>query len=425
MRVVQVFLDLLGTSGLRFQRVQLAAGHGELGLRAFQLRAEPDRFLLDLASPAIDLGVDLVARVPLRLRLLRDVASELVAFDAHGLQLTLDQTGLALGLQQPCLHLRVGAARGRTLLEHPLGDVELFQRLAVLILDDVEPLLGGGRALFGLLARVGLLAEAGRRQFERTLRGTGRRRRDPLSREVREARVRRGRRGESHDPVEHEQRDDQADRHEDRVVPPRAPGGCDHVVGSCELDRSVDGAVAAEAEGDEDREHAAALFGGDRPTLCRIADLGPSLFGPLSDQRAIGRVDDLTVERPDRDVVPRAGIQEDRRDLGGDQVGLRVGGGSADVSGGQCQGQGVLDDRSGLIHRGGFRLADGAGAEEHGAHGADGQERRQGEQQRTGDSKDVPLAGHRSPYADGPLGFYRRPFGQAVVGHGRDMVGIG
>ena len=48
--------------------------------------------------------------------------------------------------------------------------MELFQRLAVLILDDVQPLLGAGRALLGLLPRLGLLAEPGRRQLERALR---------------------------------------------------------------------------------------------------------------------------------------------------------------------------------------------------------------------------------------------------------------
>ena len=64
MRGVEVFLQLLRASRLRLQRIQLATGHGELGLRAFEFRPEPDRFLLDLAGLAIDLRVDRVALSP-------------------------------------------------------------------------------------------------------------------------------------------------------------------------------------------------------------------------------------------------------------------------------------------------------------------------------------------------------------------------
>src|SRR6185436_18855543 len=87
--------------------------------------------------------------------------------------LSLEQSRLTLGLQQPRLDLGVGTGRRRrrrAFLEHPLRDVELFERLAVLLLDDGQPLLGGGGALLGLPAGLGLLAEPRRRQLQRALR---------------------------------------------------------------------------------------------------------------------------------------------------------------------------------------------------------------------------------------------------------------
>ena len=248
--------------------------------------------------------------------------------------------------------------------------------------------------------------------------------RDAVPGRGREAGVRRRRRAEPHDPVEDEQRDDEAERHEDRVVAPWPAGRGDQVVGTGELDGGADRSVAPEPQGDEDGEHAVALLGRDRAVLGRVAHAAARLVGPLSDEGAIRRVDDLPVERPDRDVVPRARIQEDRRDLAGDEIGLRVGRGRDDVAGCEGDRQRVLDDRSRLIDRGGLRLADRPRTHEHRADRAHREERCQGEQQRSGDPVDALLAGHRSPCSIGPLRLYRPAPRQPVVGHGRDMVGI-
>ena len=330
--VVQILLDLLRASGLRLQRVQLAASHGQLGLCSFEFGSQPDRLLLDLTGLPIELRVTLVGG--LGLGLLGDVSSELVSFRAHRLQLALEQRGVALGLQQACLDLRIGPARDRALLEDALGDVQFLEGLAVLILDHVQALLGRDGALFRLLPRVGLLAEPGRGRLESSAgpapigMGATRSRVDGVKLRFAVA-----------DAVS------RITRYRTRSVMIRPivmrialyrhgpSGGGDQIVGARHLDRGVDGSVGPEAERDEDREHAVVLLGRGDPALGGVANAGAGLLGPLPDQRAIGRVDDLTVERPDRDVIPRAGIQDDRRDLGGDQIGLRVGGGGADVAG--------------------------------------------------------------------------------------------
>ena len=263
---VQVLLHLLGTLCVRLQRVELATGQRQLGLRALELRPEPDRFLLDLARLAIGFRIALGLRHFRGFRLFRDVARELVPLRAHRRQLSLEQSRLTLGLQQPRLDLGVGTGRRRrrrAFLEHPLRDMELFERLAVLLLDDGQPLLCGGGALLCLPAGLGLLAEPRRRQLQRALRRDLRRepRRDAVPDRGRETGVRRCRRAEPHDPVEDEQRDDEAERHEDRVVAPWPAGRGDQVVGTGELDGGADRSVAPEPQGDEHGEHAIALLG--------------------------------------------------------------------------------------------------------------------------------------------------------------------
>ena len=101
---------------------------------------------------------------------------------------------------------------------------------------------------------------------------------------------------------------------------------------------------------------------------------------------------------------------------------------SADVVLGESQG-GSSRRSYELDRRAAFRIVDRARAHEHGADGADGQERCQGEQQRPGDPIDVPLAGHRSPCANGPStvvsAHLRATRSRPREGYGRNRVGLG
>ena len=385
---VEIFLHLLGARGLRLQGVELPAGERELRVCAFEFRSKPDRLLLDLPGLAIELGV------VLDLGLLGDVPGELVAFGAHRLQLTLEQTGVSLGLQQPILDDGIGSSGHGPFLDEPLSDVELLERLAVLILDDAQPLLGGGRAFLRLPSRLGLFTQTGVRCFDRA--GDNRPGRDAIARrEEARAGVRDSR--QSHHPVQEDEGDDDADRHQDGVVAPRAAGGDDRVVGTAELDRGGDRAVAAEPQRNEHEEHAVVLFGGNGATRRRVVHARPSFLGTLSDQGPVGRIDDRAVRRPDGNVVPRGRVEKDGRDVRGDQIGLGVACRGEHIARKESEGERVVRDRLGLFGRALLRFVDGLRTKEHRADRADGKERRKREQQRPSQSVDVSLAGHRSP----------------------------
>ena len=155
-RRVDLFLAAGGGFG-RPHRGELSAGRVELLLRHGELGVQADRFQLGFAEPQILLVVvDDAHRLLDRFLELRGQALALLR---DGPQLELELLDLTLRAQRALLDPCVPGRR-LGLAGEPLERLELFQRRAVLILQQPEPLLSRVSPFLGPPSRLAFLSEA-------------------------------------------------------------------------------------------------------------------------------------------------------------------------------------------------------------------------------------------------------------------------
>ena len=265
---VQIVLQLAGARRVGLGDLQLPLGERQFGLGTLELGTEADQLLLGLTDP----GGVVTGSLSLGLRrAVDDAPRQLLVLGLQRLRLPFEQTGpllqlasavlgrtrpfvgfprmllelasARLGLHRPLLHAGVGARRD--LLGLPMNDLQLLQGVAVLLLEDGQPLLRRAGAIFGDPAGVGLFLDPrlGHRHRPWTGRGRGRR----LARDARLAALFRanhhrvlglGRLGRrvAERPQQQGDHHDQRDGDEDGVRAPGRRRGDDLGVGARELD---------------------------------------------------------------------------------------------------------------------------------------------------------------------------------------------
>ena len=301
---VEVLLELAGAGRPGRERLGFAPGDGELCLRTLELGPQSDRVLVDLLEPGELLGVGQRLRLGAQLQ---QILHDLVALGLEGQHLPLEGAGPALGLQRTLLELGIRAERLRHLAGRELGCVELLQRLAVLLLEDLEAVFRGPRAILRAPPRLGLLADTRRGRLERRPRLGDRKGRTRLGAALGlgEAHVGCDGVAQALHPNEQEPDDHQHEHEEQGVRAPRTGGGGDRVVGAGQLD----GCGVADARWKLERRHhgegAVDVLGLGVP-LDRRLDPVPHARQRGPDPADVGGEQDVSVLAPQRDRGERA-----------------------------------------------------------------------------------------------------------------------